>query len=107
MKRLKWNIRKVAVLAICLIGILVNASFAKTSEKGFRTVESNDKTEKYTIVRFYDDKQNLVYEEKIAGIVLALTTKNKQILDKTLALFIKKQLITAQVQAKKLVDNLN
>lgn len=98
MKRIKLNVRKAMLIAMCALGMLVNTAFAKGHEGGFWTIEANDKAEKYTIIRFYDDKQNLMYEEKIEGLALKLNPKNKKVLNQTLSLFINKKLIAAQVK---------
>lgn len=45
------------------------------SEKGFWNIESNVKTRKTSIVRFYDNNQHLVYTEKVEGVVLNIKKK--------------------------------
>ena len=57
------------------------------SEKGFWNIETNIKTPKTSIVRFYDNNQQLVYTEKVEGVVLNIKRKKtllhlKTILDK-------------------------
>lgn len=106
MRRIKLNVQKAILIAICSMAMLVNSAFAKGIDSGFWTIEANDKSEKYTVVRFYDDKQNLLYEEKIEGLALAITPKNKKILDKTLSLVMNKKLIASQVTSGKLADAL-
>ena len=57
------------------------------SEKGFWNIETNVKTPKTSIVRFYDNKHQLVYTEKVEGVVLNIKKKKtlmhlKTVLDK-------------------------
>lgn len=106
MRRIKLNIRKAILIAVCSLGMLANSAFAKSTGNGFWTIEANDNKGRYTIVRFFDDKQNLIYEERIDGIVLTMTPKNKKVLDKTLSLFVNKKWVAAQVKADKLSDKL-
>ena len=101
MERIKLNLCKALLIAVCSFIVLVNAAFAKNKENGFWTIEVNDKKEKYTIIRFYDDKQNLLYEEKIEGYALLLTSRSKKVLDRTLSLFMDKKLIATQVKSNK------
>ena len=106
MKRVRLNLQKAMLIALFSLGMVINDAFAKSNTIGFWTIEANDKSEKYTIVRFYDDKQNLVYEEKIEGIALSITPKNKKVLDKTLAMLIDKKLVKEQVKGNQLISNL-
>jgi hypothetical protein len=106
MERVKLNLRKMVLLALCLVGVLVSSAFAKSSTDGFWTIEANDKSEKYTVVRFYDDKQNLIYEEKIEGIALSITPKNKKVLEKTLSMLINKKLVKVQIKNTQLMRDL-
>ncbi len=45
------------------------------SEKGYWVIESNIKTPKSSIVRFYTNDHHLIYTEKVEGVVLKVKKK--------------------------------
>jgi hypothetical protein len=68
---------------------------AQEKQEGYWVVETNLLTRDYTLIRFYTDQHQLLYEEKLAGYSLDITkTKNKKRLNKALKQLTEKSLVS-------------
>jgi hypothetical protein len=97
--------RQALIIILFLIAFIgaFSSAFAqetKDNKQGFWTVETNVKEKTFSIIRFYDDKGNLIYEEEIQGVNLELSAKNKKILDKTLAIYLNKKIVAVEFKEK-------
>lgn len=67
---------------------------AKQKQEGYWVVETNLRTRDYTLIRFYTDQHQLLYEERLAGYSLDISkAKNKRRLNKTLTQLTEKSLV--------------
>jgi hypothetical protein len=67
--------------------------------EGYWVVESNVFTKDFTVVKFYDDTDNLLYEEKLTGIYLDIARKkNVKMLNRTLKMLQHNRLVAAQIK---------
>lgn len=68
---------KMNALSLCLLFVITvsNISSVFGQHTGYWVIESNIHTKDYTIVRFYNDANEQIYEEKLNGVVLNLKRK--------------------------------
>lgn len=68
---------------------------AKAKQEGYWVVETNQRTRNYTLIRFYSDQDQLLYEEKLPGYMLDISrSRNKKRLDKALKQLTEKSLVS-------------
>jgi type IV secretory pathway VirD2 relaxase len=64
-------------------------------------VETNDRTHNYTVVKFYDLADQLVYEERLEGVHLDVSRrKNRRLLNQTLHRVVHATLLGSQLAGK-------
>lgn len=64
---------RLACCALCLLAARVSPAQAPADLPGYWNLEINLNTHDYTIVRFYDGHDQLVYEERLPGLCLNLS----------------------------------
>ncbi len=80
----KYVSAMVASLALLIISNSADAQNKKyVPEKGFWVLESNIHQKKNTIVRFYDDRSNLIYEETAMDVRMNIKRKKTLMFLKT------------------------
>jgi hypothetical protein len=69
-------------LLTIVLGAMTKAQIKTTNPSNFANwvIESNVKTPKNAIVKFYNNRQELIYQEEIAGV--RLSVKNKNVVEK-------------------------
>ena len=69
---------RLAVSLLCLVASTSSfaQTLAKVAKSGYWNAETNLTTRNYTIVRFYDGQDQLVYEERLDNLCLDLAKGN-------------------------------
>jgi hypothetical protein len=87
----------VLALAFMLASFTVSLAQHLPANAGFWVIETNITQRNYSIVRFYDAANALIYEENIPGIYLDATKRRtKKLLNKTLLQLTDKALVAGQ-----------
>lgn len=86
---MKKGIVKTVLCTALLLGFVMSTKAQSLpSDEGNWVVETNLNQKNYSIVRFYDQQGNLLYEEKLQGVYLDISRpKTRRILNKSLASF--------------------
>ncbi len=80
--------------------VLPAAAQAPAPGTGYWVVETNDRTKDHSIVKFYDNAGQLVYEERLEGVHLNINRpKTVKMLNQTLQGVIAKSLVRAQLES--------
>lgn len=90
----------ILILGLCTIFVL------KAQTPSYWTTQSNIHSKNFTIVRFYDNHDNLLYEEKLENQYLDIKKKSViRKLNKAMKEFEKAQLQSANLEDKKIIEN--
>ena len=104
---MKTKLLTTPVLALIFLLCCSTISTASTAQQlpahaGYWVIETNVAQRNYSIVRFYDATDALIYEENIPGLYLNATKRRTQkLLNKTLLQLTDKALVAGQFQKGK------
>jgi hypothetical protein len=89
------------VITFALTGIMVSTGIAANlpSDNGYWVVETNAKTKNFTVLKFYNQAGQLVYEERLEGVYLDIRLKkNVKMLNRILQMVTGKTLVASQMK---------